>query len=115
MRYIKTFAEIRLSDLSLVGGKNASLGEMFNALTPHGIRIPNGFAITADGYWAFLEHNGLTEKIQQLLTTLSPGNLEQLQQVGQTIRNLIINGQMPEALKHEISQAYALLENNINR
>ncbi|MCI4412165.1 MAG: phosphoenolpyruvate synthase [Thiotrichales bacterium] len=110
MRYIKTFAEIRLSDLSLVGGKNASLGEMFNALTPHGIRIPNGFAITADGYWAFLEHNGLTEKIQQLLTTLSPGNLEQLQQVGQTIRNLIINGQMPEALKHEISQAYALLE-----
>ncbi|MCH9742193.1 MAG: phosphoenolpyruvate synthase [Proteobacteria bacterium] len=110
MRYIKTFAEIRLSDLSLVGGKNASLGEMFNTLTPHGIRIPNGFAITADGYWAFLEHNGLTEKIQQLLTTLSPGNLEQLQQVGQTIRNLIINGQMPEALKREISQAYALLE-----
>ncbi len=64
MRYIKTFAQIRLTDLALVGGKNASLGEMFSELVPQGLRIPNGFAITADGYWAYLAYNGLTDKIQ---------------------------------------------------
>lgn len=72
MRYIKTFAQIRLTDLALVGGKNASLGEMFSELVPQGLRIPNGFAITADGYWAYLAYNGLTDKIQALLATLDP-------------------------------------------
>lgn len=110
MRYIKTFAQIRLTDLALVGGKNASLGEMFSELVPQGLRIPNGFAITADGYWAYLAYNGLTDKIQALLATLDPKNLTQLQQVGQTIRNWIINGQMPPELKAEITQAYQALE-----
>lgn len=110
MRYIKTFAQIRLTDLALVGGKNASLGEMFSELVPQGLRIPNGFAITADGYWAYLAYNGLTDKIQALLATLDPKNLTQLQQVGQTIRNWIINGQMPPELKAEITQAYQTLE-----
>lgn len=110
MRYIKTFAQIRLTDLALVGGKNASLGEMFSELVPQGLRIPNGFAITADGYWAYLAYNGLTDKIQALLAKLDPKNLTQLQQVGQTIRNWIINGQMPPELKAEITQAYQALE-----
>lgn len=110
MRYIKTFAQIRLTDLPLVGGKNASLGEMYSELVPQGLRIPNGFAITADGYWAYLAYNDLTDKIQALLTTLDPKNLSQLQQVGQTIRNWIINGQMPPELKAEIAQAYQALE-----
>ncbi|MBD3766746.1 MAG: phosphoenolpyruvate synthase [Gammaproteobacteria bacterium] len=110
MRYIKSFAQIRLTDLALVGGKNASLGEMFSELVPQGLRIPNGFAITADGYWAYLAYNGLTDKIQAQLATLDPKNLTQLQQVGQTIRNWIINGQMPPELKAEITQAYQALE-----
>jgi pyruvate,water dikinase len=110
MRYIKTFAQIRLTDLPLVGGKNASLGEMFSELVPQGLRIPNGFAITADGYWAYLAYNDLTDKIQELLATLDAKNLPQLQQVGQTIRNWIINGQMPPELKAEITQAYQALE-----
>ncbi len=110
MRYIKTFAQIRLTDLPLVGGKNASLGEMFSELVPQGLRIPNGFAITADGYWAYLAYNDLTNKIQALLATLDTKNLTQLQQVGQTIRNWIINGQMPPDLKAEITQAYQALE-----
>lgn len=110
MRYIKSFAQIRLTDLALVGGKNASLGEMFSELVPQGLRIPNGFAITADGYWAYLAYNDLTDKIQALLATLDPKNLTQLQQVGQTIRNWIINGQMPPELKAEITQAYQALE-----
>ncbi len=110
MRYIKTFAQIRLTDLPLVGGKNASLGEMVSELVPQGLRIPNGFAITADGYWAYLAYNDLTDKIQALLATLDPKNLAQLQQVGQTIRNWIINGHMPPDLKEEIHQAYQALE-----
>jgi pyruvate,water dikinase len=110
MRYIKTFSQIRLSDLALVGGKNASLGEMFQQLSAQGLRIPNGFAITADGYWAFLNYNNLTDKIQTLLDTLVPDDLTALQQTGQTIRNLIINGQMPPELKDEIAQAYTALE-----
>jgi pyruvate, water dikinase len=110
MRYIKTFAQIRLTDLPLVGGKNASLGEMFSELVPQGLRIPNGFAITADGYWAYLAYNDLTDKIQDLLATLDAKNLTQLQHVGQTIRNWIVNGQMPPELKAEITQAYQILE-----
>ena len=110
MRYIKTFSQIRLSDLALVGGKNASLGEMFQQLSAQGLRIPNGFAITADGYWAFLNYNNLTDKIQTLLDTLAPDDLTALQQTGQAIRNLIINGQMPPDLKDEIAQAYTALE-----
>lgn len=112
MRYIKTFAQIRLTDLPLVGGKNASLGEMYSELVPKGLRIPNGFAITADGYWAYLAYNDLTDKIQALLATLDAKNLTQLQQVGQTIRNWIINGAMPPDLKAEITQAYQALEND---
>lgn len=112
MRYIKTFAQIRLTDLALVGGKNASLGEMYSELVPKGLRIPNGFAITADGYWAYLAYNDLTDKIQALLATLDAKNLTQLQQVGQTIRNWIINGAMPPDLKAEITQAYQALEND---
>lgn len=110
MRYIKTFSQVRLSDLPLVGGKNASLGEMYQQLSAEGLRIPNGFAITADGYWAFLAYNGLTDKIQELLAELKPNDLNSLQQIGQTIRHLIINGQMPEDLKAEIMTAYQHLE-----
>lgn len=110
MRYIKPFNQIRLADLPLVGGKNASLGEMYQTLTPKGLKVPDGFAITADGYWAFLEHNHLTDQIHQLLAELPHDNLAQLQHTGQTIRNLIINGQMPTDLKAEIIQAYQQLE-----
>ncbi len=110
MRYIRTFSQIRLADLPLVGGKNASLGEMYQQLTPKGLKIPNGFAVTADGFWAFLEHNQLTDHIHQLLSNLPKDDLAQLQHTGQLIRNLIINGQMPTDLKDEIIQAYAQLE-----
>lgn len=109
MRYIKSFAQIQLSDLPLVGGKNASLGEMYNQLTSKGIQVPNGFAITADGYWAYLAYNDLTEQIQELLATIRADDLDSLQQAGQTVRNLIVNGRMPPELKAEIEQAYQQL------
>ena len=62
MRYIKYFENIRLSDVKTVGGKNASLGEMITQLSSQGIRVPTGFAITADAYWYYLESNQFVEK-----------------------------------------------------
>ena len=62
-RYIKWFEEISIQDIPLVGGKNASLGEMFQRLTPQGVRIPPGFAVTADAFSALITQNGISEKI----------------------------------------------------
>lgn len=65
-RFIRWFKEIGIRDVGLVGGKNASLGEMYRELTSTGIRVPNGFAVTAEGYWHFLKTSGLKEKIPAL-------------------------------------------------
>jgi len=59
MKQIKNFSEIHLKDIALVGGKNSSLGEMFTELSSKGIKVPDGFAVTSDGYWSFLNENKL--------------------------------------------------------
>ena len=64
MDYIKSFKDIRIEDVPLVGGKNASLGQMISALTQEGILVPSGFAIIADAYWYFIDHNKLRTQIQ---------------------------------------------------
>ncbi|WP_420935543.1 PEP/pyruvate-binding domain-containing protein [Alteromonas sp. A081] len=63
MQQVKHFSEIHLQDLALVGGKNSSLGEMFSALSSKGIKVPDGFAVTSDGYWSFLGENKLVPKL----------------------------------------------------
>ena len=65
-RYIRRFGEIGLDDLPLVGGKNASLGEMYRELTPKGVRVPDGFAVTAEAYWHFLRSAGLDRQIREI-------------------------------------------------
>ncbi len=67
MQWIRWFKELTIDDVPLVGGKNASLGEMIRELTPKGISIPNGFAVTADAYHAFLRYNELEDRIQDVL------------------------------------------------
>ncbi|MDE6978297.1 MAG: phosphoenolpyruvate synthase, partial [Helicobacter sp.] len=67
MQYIKFFKELNNKDVPLVGGKNASIGEMFQELVPMGIHVPNGFAITSDAYWKLLEVGGIRQKIYDLL------------------------------------------------
>ena len=62
-KYIMFFNEINMKNLPQVGGKNASLGEMYQKLTPKGIKIPNGFATTSQAYWDFLDKNGIREKL----------------------------------------------------
>ena len=107
MKYIKYFEDIRLSDVGTVGGKNASLGEMITQLSSQGIRIPTGFATTADAYWYYLNENQLVEKMKQLMKQLyDSDDVVVLQKVGLKIRELIINGHMPDDLAQEIKDAY---------
>ncbi len=103
------FEEFGIADVPIVGGKNASLGEMIRHLVPKGIRIPNGFATTAHAYLHFLKVNGLDLKLRRLFAGLSVENLEQLHDVGSQARALILDATFPEDLEHGIRDAYARL------
>ena len=72
-RFIRWFREVGIAEVGLVGGKNASLGEMYRELTPKGIRVPNGFAVTAEGYRHFLNVGGLSERLRAGLQGLDTG------------------------------------------
>jgi len=109
MRYITWFDRVGMKDVPQVGGKNASLGEMISALQSQGLRIPNGFAITADAYWHYLSYNDLEPKMRALLKNLNPKSIKKLQQVGARLRTLIHSGRMPEDLADEIITAYKKL------
>jgi len=103
------FEELGIGDVFIVGGKNASLGEMMQHLAPKGIRIPNGFATTAQAYRHFLEVNGLDSKLRKLFAGLSVENLKQLQDVGSKARALILEAAFPEDLERAIRDSYARL------
>jgi pyruvate,water dikinase len=110
MKYIKFFSEISAKDTPLVGGKNANLGEMYNKLADVGVPVPNGFAVTAEGYDYFIKFNNLEEKIQDVLKGLDTHNIEDLHKRGEEIRNLIKSGEFPEDLKNEILNAFQKLK-----
>jgi pyruvate, water dikinase len=110
MKFIKNFEEIGIKDIPLVGGKNASLGEMIQLLTKKGILVPSGFAITAQAYRHHLKVNKLEDQIKQLLSKINKKNLEEFALLGKKIRNLIRTAPLPTDLATEISQAYILLE-----
>ena len=107
-RYIRWFDHIRNDDISLVGGKNASLGEMISNLKERGIRVPDGFAVTSEAYWRFLEANDLREPLIDHLHDLRDG-AESLETVGQAIRKAIRRAWIPEEIAEEIRSAYAEL------
>ena len=100
------FKEIAHSDVALVGGKNASLGEMYNHLKPKGINIPNGFAITSKAYFTFLEKAGLKDKMENLFSHLNVKNINSLQKTGKEVRQLIMKATLPKDLSQEILEAY---------
>jgi pyruvate, water dikinase len=99
------FEDLCSDDVAIVGGKNASLGEMIRALKDEGIRVPDGFATTADTFHEFLKANGLTANIRAALKDLQRGN-KSLDQVGRAIRRLFERTQFPEAIAEAICQAY---------
>jgi pyruvate,water dikinase len=99
-------SEIRRRDGAVVGGKNASLGEMIAALTQAGIRVPGGFATTARAYWLFVEEGRLKDRLERELSKLAP-DLKNLSQVGKKIRSSILSAEMPERLRQAIGGCYA--------
>ena len=109
MKYIKFFEELNNKDVPLVGGKNASIGEMFKELVPVGIKVPDGFAITSDAYWYLLESGGIKEQIKQLLEGIDYTEMDVLRNRCSEIRRLIFTTPLPSDLKDEIFEAYEIL------
>ncbi|MFP1643726.1 phosphoenolpyruvate synthase [Pontitalea aquivivens] len=108
------FEEVSRQDVAIVGGKNASLGEMVQALAPKGIRIPDGFATTAGAYRRFLAANNLETTIRAELAELKAGR-RTLQACGQAIRAAILDGEWPEAMRTEILGAYRRLGTRVGQ
>ena len=108
-KYILDLKKVKLSDLEMVGGKNASLGEMIQNIGDLGVNIPGGFAITVEAYWDFIKFNELDQTIRSLMDGLVKDDLVSLRKIGLKIRQLIRNGEWPEALKEEITTSYTFL------
>lgn len=104
--HILPFSKIRITDISKVGGKNASLGEMYRTLTSQGIRIPNGFATTSKAYTYFLEKNEIEAKLRATLAALDTEHFSNLSSVGEQSRGLILNSIIPDDLAKEIKISY---------
>ena len=110
MAFVKWFKEIGMEDVPSVGGKNASLGEMYRNLTGEGVRVPNGFAVTAEAYDAVLETNGAPAKLHAQLDRLDPDDVAQLQACGKACREIVYNCALPPALEAEILEGYEALK-----
>ncbi|PSF35703.1 phosphoenolpyruvate synthase [Aphanothece hegewaldii CCALA 016] len=103
------FEEVNSKDVDLVGGKNSSLGEMIQQLTPKGINVPTGFATTAHAYHYFIESAGLEDKLRKLFQDLDVNDVKNLQERGQQARTLILNTPFPDDLTKSIAYAYGVL------
>lgn len=113
--YTLDFSEISLRDLPRVGGKNASLGEMFNALKPKGVGVLDGFATTVEAYRLLLAENALEERLRTIFSDFDPENVEQLAARGEAARNAVLETPLPEALKRAVLEAYDRLSKRLGR
>ena len=104
--YVVWFDKLRMTDVESVGGKNASLGEMISQLAESGVRVPGGFATTAQAYRDFLAHDGLSDRINAMLAALDVDNVVELARVGKEIRQLVIDTPFPPQLEAEVRVAY---------
>jgi pyruvate, water dikinase len=110
MHYIRTLDSLGINDIALVGGKNASLGEMIGSLKVLGVKVPEGFAVTAEGYRLFIAHNSFELKIRQFFNGVDLSDIEALNRCGDGIRSLMLSGEMPQVLKTEIAESYRAME-----
>ncbi|MDI1291917.1 MAG: phosphoenolpyruvate synthase [Methylobacter sp.] len=108
--YIRWFNELTIDDVPLVGGKNASLGEMYRELTTQGIQIPNGFAVTAEAYRYVLEHTHSWEALHQALDDLNPDDVTDLAKRARKAREIIYAARFPEDLEQQIIEAFKQLK-----
>jgi pyruvate,water dikinase len=110
--FIKWFADITIDDVPLVGGKNASLGEMVRELASKGVKVPNGFAITAEAFRHFIREAGIDNSIRATLADLDTHDMANLSERGQSVRQTILNASIPDDLQKLISEAYRQLQGN---
>lgn len=113
MGNIKHFSTITIQDIPSVGGKNASLGEMYRSLSTRGVAVPEGFAVTSDAYWTFLKENDFSHALASILDKLDTAHFSNLAEVGLKARNLIMSGGIPLPIQQEIAQAYHTLTHRI--
>ena len=106
---IKNFDHIRISDITTVGGKNASLGEMYTQLAKKGVRVPNGFATTATAFWQFLKENNIQEPLENIMLGLDRVHFANLGLIGERARSLILKSDFSPAFTKAISKAYKQL------
>ena len=107
------FGDVGNDEVELVGGKNASLGEMYQVLSKTGVRVPNGFIVTAYAYRDFIEKAGLSEKIKTLLESMNIDDIKSLSKTGAKIREMIRNAEFPAELNSEIIEAYKKISKEI--
>lgn len=110
MKYIRWFSELGVGDVPLVGGKNASLGEMYRELSAQGVRVPNGFAITAEAYRYVLEQADAWPQLHRALDGLNERDVDDLARRAQLAREIIYGAALPADLVAEITEAYATLQ-----
>ena len=113
--YVMDFADISLTDLAKVGGKNASLGEMFSALAPKGVGVLDGFATTADAYRRLLASNGLEDRLRSIFSPFDPENLAQLSRRGEAARAAVLETPIPDDLRAAILAGYERLCSRLGR
>jgi pyruvate,water dikinase len=107
--YILWFDQLGMHDVNIVGGKNASLGEMISNLANVGVSVPGGFATTTEAYRDFLQYEGLDSRINQLLASLNVDDINALTTAGKTIRGWLMDAPLPEALLSAVTEAYQKL------
>lgn len=110
MSYVVLFEQLRMTDVDSVGGKNASLGEMISQLSGAGVRVPGGFATTADAFRDFLKASGLDQRIAERLTTLNPEDVRELANAGAQIRQWIVEAPFSPEFESQIRAAFAKLD-----
>ena len=105
-KYVLPLEQLSLADINLVGGKNASLGEMITHLNDAGIKVPGGFATTTNSFALFLEQNNLVQKIKELTEKLDVSDLKQLKAVGTQVRAMVMESELPDVVVEELRVSY---------
>lgn len=108
--FIRPFEALSLEDVGLVGGKNASLGELYRELTPLGVHVPNGFAVTVDAYRSVLDGAKAWPALRETIEGLDPADIRDLSARGRRAREIVYSARLPDALRWDILKAYAALE-----
>ena len=103
-KFILNLNEVGINDIKIVGGKNASLGEMLQNLTNLGIRIPGGYVITVAAYKEFIAYNFLEDQIKSIIRSTNLDNLDELRQCGQKVRRMVAAGVFPQNIVDDITK-----------